>query len=86
MAKYVVPPRAMSREIIIRCANCRALYVPEHKKKYLTIDTDYENCPVCGYTHNSDSERIPLWKYNLIKYFRERAKNHEQPDDCSTDD
>ena len=82
MAKYVVPPRQMSREIILKCCKCGALYVPDGKQKGFLMETDYEPCPICEYSHNSDGQRIPLWKYNLIKYFRERsadknAKNEE---------
>ena len=74
MAKYVVPPRQMSREIILRCMKCGTLYVPDGRQEGYLRDTDYEPCPVCKYTHNSDGNRIPLWKYNLIKYFREKAE------------
>ena len=77
MAKYVVPPVEMSREIILKCYRCGALYVPDGRKTGYLHNTDYENCPVCGYAHNTDGNRIPLWKYNLIKYFRE-IRNKKQ--------
>lgn len=71
MAKYVIPPKKMSREIIIKCLKCGCLYVPEYRHKYYGKDCgDYEDCPTCGYSHNSGNQRIPLWKYNLIKWLR----------------
>ena len=81
MAKYVVPPRQMSREIILKCCKCGALYVPDGKQKGFLRETDYEPCPICGYSHNSDGQKITLWKYNLIKYFRERGRKEEELDD-----
>lgn len=81
MARYIVPPRKLSREVILKCMKCGTLYVPDKKKTdYFKIETDYEDCPCCGYKHNSDGQRIPLWKYNLIKYFRERGRKEEEPD------
>lgn len=91
MAKYVVPPRSMSREIILKCFRCKTLYVPEykHKKSYLK-STDYEDCPICGYSYNTIEQRIPLWQYNLIKYFRgmkdDEQNDNEQADDSRCDD
>lgn len=82
MAKYIVPPKKMSREVIIKCYKCGALYVPEGKQRKFLHDTDYEDCPVCGYSHNSNGNRIPLWKYNLIKYFREKTQKTEDTEDA----
>ena len=64
MAKYVVPSGA----IIIKCESCKTLYVPE--KKRFQGSYFVECCPFCGYERNSISNRIPLWKYNLIKFWR----------------
>lgn len=63
MAKYVVPPKSWP---IIRCENCKTLYVPEK------VDWTgyYESCPICKWNSNDGSARIPLWKYNIIKWFR----------------
>lgn len=77
MAKYIVPPRQMSREIILRCCKCGALYVPDGKQKGFLKDTYYEPCPICEYSHNSAGQRMPLWKYNLIKYFREKSAERQ---------
>ena len=63
MAKYVVPSR---KEIIIKCDNCKTLYVPDKK----TYHVFYEKCPICGCATNSNIDRISLWHYNLIKWFR----------------
>lgn len=70
MAKYIVPPKM--GEIIIRCKKCHTLYVPEFKKQLMSNLNNhwYEPCPTCGWEHNSELERIPLWRYNLIKWFR----------------
>lgn len=78
MAKYIVPPKKMSREVIIKCYRCGALYVPEGMQKSILHSTNYENCPVCGYSYNSNGNRIPLWKYNLIKYYREKTGKKEE--------
>jgi len=64
MAKYVVPPKSMP---IVKCKNCEALYVSE--KRGWTVSV-YESCPICKYENNDKNQRIPLWKYNLIKWFR----------------
>lgn len=68
MAKYIVPSK---QTIIIRCANCKTLYVPEHKGEYYYLGY-FESCPSCGYSQNDGSNKIPLWLYNLIKWWRER--------------
>ena len=82
MAKYIVPPKKMSGEVIIKCYKCGALYVPEGMQKSILRSTNYEDCPVCGYSHNSNGNRIPLWKYNLIKYFREKTQKTEDTEDA----
>ena len=70
MAKYVVPPKELKREVLLKCYKCGCLYAPEGKQRRYLNYTDYEDCPVCGYSHNSAEQRIPLWRYNLIKWFR----------------
>lgn len=65
MAKYIVPPKS---DPIIKCKVCKALYVSEI---YTERDFSYyEKCPYCGCKCNTEEQRIPLWRYNLIKYFR----------------
>ena len=68
MAKYVVPPR---HETIIKCRKCRTMYVPDcgHPKQG-TVYSEWEECPYCGYYGNRKKDTIPLWKYNIIKWFR----------------
>jgi hypothetical protein len=48
------------------------MYEPEEKKsdKWDSGRVVYEKCPVCGCESNDYSNVIPLWKYNLIKFFR----------------
>lgn len=70
MARYVVPPKKMKREILLKCFKCGTLYCPDGQTLSLINGKSYEKCPVCGYEHNTDGQIIPLWKYNLIKYFR----------------
>ena len=84
MAKYVVPPRNRKDATIIKCHRCKALYVPDHKNNRVSGKWYYEPCPVCGYHKNGDAYIIPLWKYNLIKFFRGGFR--EQPDAGGTDD
>ena len=70
MAKYVVPPKKLKMEVLLKCYKCGCLYAPEGKQKGYLNYTDYEDCPVCGYSHNSAEQAIPLWRYNIIKWFR----------------
>ena len=66
MAKYIVPPKS---DPIIKCKVCKTLYVAErcsNSSFYV-----YEECPHCGCEYNTENQRISLWRYNLIKYFRE---------------
>ena len=71
MAKYIVPS-IDTKHTLIKCCRCKTLYEPETQvqKKYLSDRKYYENCPICGYDCNDYSAVIPLWKYNLIKFFR----------------
>ena len=70
MAKYVVPPK----EIIAKCYRCGTMYVPDREKsefdKYFKDFEGFEPCPVCGRKRNGFGDTIPLWRYNLIKFFR----------------
>lgn len=69
MAKYVVPPK----EIIVMCYGCRTMYVPDREKDLFTYEgrfAGFEPCPVCGRNCNGFDRTIPLWRYNLIKFFR----------------
>ena len=73
MADYVIPPK----EVIVRCRCCKALYVPDlnMSHRYREAFLHFEKCPVCGYEKNNEHDRIPLWKYNLIKLVRGGFKN-----------
>lgn len=69
MANYVIPQRA----VIVKCLNCKTLYVPDMTKNIFWFNKEFksfEKCPICGYEGNSYRQTIPLWKYNLIKLFR----------------
>ena len=84
MAKYIVPPRS-GGNVIIKCNWCGTLYVPDKGKHPYNDPTYFERCPTCGYSTNSKYQRIPLWKYNLIKYWR-GLFNREQSDNRRTND
>jgi len=74
LANHVIYP--LSRGIIIKCENCKALYVADKVGAYFV-----EKCPVCNYLYNDMNDRIPLWKYNLIKFFR--SKINEMVSKCA---
>ena len=77
MAKYVIPPN----EVIVKCRECKALYVPDRsadKSRPNDEFMSFENCPVCGCRRNDYRHTIPLWKYNLIRYWRGRHKEEEE--------
>ena len=81
MAKYIVPKHVKKHPVLIKCYKCKSLYLPEMREKW----GYYEKCPVCGCSTNSESDAIPLWRYNLIRYWR-GLFDREQTDDCSTND
>lgn len=83
MAKYIVPPKTPYGTSIIRCQICRTLYVPD-KKTTNRYPLYYEFCPHCGYEYNDASDKIPLWKYNLIKWWR--GGFNEEPVEKSTEE
>ena len=66
MATNLVPPKG---SCIVRCRQCRGMYVPETTKTN-SGEVYFERCPFCGYSSNNYKNTIPLWKYNLIKFFR----------------
>lgn len=70
MADYIVPPKRRKDIPILKCYKCGALYVADTKKVPVMFSLRYEKCPVCGFEQNDDEQRIPLWQYNLIKWFR----------------
>lgn len=70
MADYIVPPLSRKDMTIIKCHRCGALYVPDGKEYYIAGKFRYEPCPICGAQCNDDKNKIPLWKYNMIKWFR----------------
>lgn len=74
MAKFIVPPKKPKGLVLLKCYSCGTLYSPDKKVKNL-ISNSYEPCPECGYAHNSDGQQIPLWKYNLIKWWREKSED-----------
>ena len=61
MASFLVPPHG---SCIIKCENCHGLYMPSRLDKYA------EPCPFCGCKYNTIENTIPVWRYNLIKFFR----------------
>lgn len=69
MAECVVPPNIA----IVKCRECGALYVPDRKNdvhNHYGGFNHFEMCPVCNSNRNNYSDTIPLWKYNLIRWFR----------------
>ena len=65
MSKALVPPHG---SCIIRCKKCKGLYTPENiTGKY------YDVCPFCGTETNGVEQTIPVWFYNLLKFFRSGA-------------
>lgn len=84
MARYVVPP--IGREtVIVKCNRCKTLYVPDTGVHPFGSSDFFEVCPTCGYDINSWNNVIPLWKYNLIKWFR-GGKILEQTGNRGADD
>lgn len=69
MADHIVPPNG-GKPIIVKCYRCKTLYVPNLNEHPLGAKNNFECCPICGTGANSWSNVIPLWKYNLIKFFR----------------
>lgn len=66
MADFMVPPHG---SCMIKCKGCKGLYMPESTNTWAG-DTYFEKCPFCGCTSNTYKNTIPIWKYNLIKFFR----------------
>ena len=86
MAKYVVKPRGV---IILKCDRCKTMYAPEIQKNGMYYVNgrmaDFEPCPMCGYENNRWRDVIPLWKYNLIKFFRGGFRNGKADDSGTAD-
>lgn len=82
MAKYVIPPRTT----IVECRRCKTLYAPEliEENEWHSSERKLEECPICGYERNDYCDAIPLWRYNLIKWFRGGFRG--QPVTRRTDD
>jgi len=70
MADYIVPPKRRKDLPILKCSKCGTLYVADFEKVMYGLNWYYEPCPICKFNQNDDMDRIPLWKYNLIKWFR----------------
>lgn len=83
MAQYVVPPRK-KKFILVKCHKCKALYAPDPDVHPYGEKNYYEKCPICGTCTNDRHNTIPLWRYNLIRYWR-GLFNNEQDDDSSGD-
>lgn len=62
MANFMVPPHG---SCMIKCKHCKGLYMPDKIK-----NSFYEKCPFCGEQFNTYKQTIPVWMYNLIKFFR----------------
>ena len=84
MAKYIVPPRN-GAVVLIKCKICGALYAADPKKHPYGTSWRYECCPICNEDGNDNNCRIPLWKYNLIRYWR-GLFNRDKSYTRSTDD
>ena len=69
MAKYVVKP-GKKHPLIVKCDSCGTMFVPEKMNGYWT-----EPCPVCSNEIYAKYNRIPLWRYNLIRWFRGELKD-----------
>ena len=67
MAEHVVKPLG-KETILLKCNQCKTLYEPD--SNFNSNFYTFEPCPVCKYPHNQWKDVIPLWKYNLIKFFR----------------
>ena len=73
MATGNVVPRKIGTLTLIKCYRCKALYSTDKPLNYGTIISGvYEPCPVCGCRINDNDNKISLWRYNLIKWWRER--------------
>ena len=86
MADYVIPPKAA----IVKCRDCKTLYVPNRSKDRHWVGrgfSSFEKCPTCGYEDNNYRNTIPLWKYNIIKWFRggfngNKGDQRSDPEQC----
>lgn len=76
MASHIVPPKD-GIVAIVKCKNCATLYVPDPKIHPFNDPDYFERCPMCRYAYDSRLSTIPLWKYNLIKFFRGRWNDPE---------
>lgn len=74
MARFVVEPLRRKDVAIVKCCRCKTMYVPDHQDIWYAGRNYYEECPTCGNSFNDEGNEIPLWKYNLIKFFRECFK------------
>ena len=81
MAKCIVLPKIAYGTVILKCQRCGTLYVPESTRHSLLNGTYFEACPHCGCEYNDAGNKIPLWKYNLIKWWRTGFKEEEEDDE-----
>ena len=65
MARYIVPPNMNNRPTIVKCGTCKTMFVVEQNDQGWS-----EPCPYCHSSIYIKWHRIPLWRYNLIKWFR----------------
>ena len=73
MADYLVPPKGSS---MVKCNRCGGLYLPDIFK---TRNGYFEPCPFCNDMFNTYKNTIPIWRYNLIKFFRSGRKVDDYP-------
>lgn len=56
----------------IRCFRCQTLYATDRPKAPVGISMGeyYEQCPVCNYEYNSNSEKISQTQFKFIRWWR----------------
>lgn len=74
MATGNVVPKHVDGITLIKCCRCGSLYSTDQPRKIVReiSRSCYEPCPVCGSVVNDTEDEIPLWRYNLIKWWREK--------------
>ena len=65
MARYVILRNMRNKPTIVKCDACKTMFVAEQNNHGWS-----EPCPYCHSHVYINWHRIPLWKYNLIKWFR----------------
>lgn len=59
----------------IRCFRCKTLYATDRLKAQVgtSIGEYYEQCPVCDYEYNSNSEKISQTQFKFIRWWRDNV-------------